>query len=249
MSQAAHEVINAGIISGEGIYTTGHHNVPQSAQNQTSQGQSSFSDGSGPLFNVYVKMAEEEDNKIADRWQKDADGILIFTGLFPAAVAALAAVSIQDIEAADSARLPRATWVTLEDIVGRGVDGVLQSVEAGHSSGSRGNNNNEGSSLCAQGIVAGMIASVPVEERDYRWKALIMDHWQPGVMEGVVRDFLTHGDSALIANLIYITRQIFRSYLDGDHFILYALSYILPAISGCDIQHTLPGLQNDFCAL
>jgi hypothetical protein len=25
-----------------------------------------------------VKMAEEEDNKIADRWQKDADGILIF---------------------------------------------------------------------------------------------------------------------------------------------------------------------------
>ena len=27
---------------------------------------------------MYVKMAEEEDNKIADRWQKDADGILIF---------------------------------------------------------------------------------------------------------------------------------------------------------------------------
>ena len=27
---------------------------------------------------MYVKMAEEEDNKVADRWQKDADGILIF---------------------------------------------------------------------------------------------------------------------------------------------------------------------------
>ena len=50
----------------------------QRNQNQTSQGQSNFSDGSGPLFNMYVKMAEEEDNKIADRWQKDADGILIF---------------------------------------------------------------------------------------------------------------------------------------------------------------------------
>jgi hypothetical protein len=27
---------------------------------------------------MYVKMAEEENNKIANRWQKDADGILIF---------------------------------------------------------------------------------------------------------------------------------------------------------------------------
>jgi hypothetical protein len=27
---------------------------------------------------MYVKMSQEEDNKTADRWQKDADGILIF---------------------------------------------------------------------------------------------------------------------------------------------------------------------------
>ena len=27
---------------------------------------------------MYVKMAEQEDDKMADRWQKDADGILIF---------------------------------------------------------------------------------------------------------------------------------------------------------------------------
>ncbi|KAH9952861.1 hypothetical protein BGW80DRAFT_570439 [Lactifluus volemus] len=46
---------------------------------------------------MYVKMSQEEDNKMADRWQKDADGILIFTGLFSAAVAALLAVSIQDL--------------------------------------------------------------------------------------------------------------------------------------------------------
>jgi hypothetical protein len=36
------------------------------------------SDGSGPLFNIYLKMKNGEDNQIADRWQKDADGILIF---------------------------------------------------------------------------------------------------------------------------------------------------------------------------
>jgi hypothetical protein len=65
---------------------------------------------------MYVKMAEEEDNKMAERWKADADGILIFvsasnissytayintilqTGLFSASVAALAAVSVQDLK-------------------------------------------------------------------------------------------------------------------------------------------------------
>ncbi|KAH9971382.1 hypothetical protein BGW80DRAFT_1460644 [Lactifluus volemus] len=46
---------------------------------------------------MYIKMAAEEDNKMTNRWQKDADGILIFTGLFSASVAALAAVSVQDL--------------------------------------------------------------------------------------------------------------------------------------------------------
>ncbi|KAH9972335.1 hypothetical protein BGW80DRAFT_1139832, partial [Lactifluus volemus] len=32
------------------------------------------------------------------RWQKDADGILIFTGLFSAALAALLTVSVQDLK-------------------------------------------------------------------------------------------------------------------------------------------------------
>ena len=27
---------------------------------------------------MYSKIAEEEDDKVTDRWQKDADGILIF---------------------------------------------------------------------------------------------------------------------------------------------------------------------------
>jgi hypothetical protein len=37
-----------------------------------------FSDSSAPLFSMYRSMTEEEDNKIAARWQKDANGILIF---------------------------------------------------------------------------------------------------------------------------------------------------------------------------
>jgi hypothetical protein len=53
---------------------------PQSAQHLSSHGHSGsgFSDGSGPIFKMYVDMAEKEDNKMAERWQKDADGILIF---------------------------------------------------------------------------------------------------------------------------------------------------------------------------
>jgi len=43
-----------------------------------SQAQSHFRDGSGPLFSLYSKIAEEEDTEMTDRWQKDADGILIF---------------------------------------------------------------------------------------------------------------------------------------------------------------------------
>ncbi|KAI0247171.1 hypothetical protein BJV78DRAFT_955483 [Lactifluus subvellereus] len=151
------------------------------------------------------------------------------------------------VKAADSARLSDATEMILEDIFRRPMDGVLRSVEIGHSLGSRGNNNNEDSALCAQGIVAGIIASVSVGERDYRWKALVMG--QLDVSEDVLRDYLAHGDSVLLANLIHITHQFFPSYLDRVRFVPHALPDILRTISGFDIQNTLPGLQNDFCAL
>ncbi|KAI0250934.1 hypothetical protein BJV78DRAFT_1127104, partial [Lactifluus subvellereus] len=47
---------------------------------------------------MYREIAEEQDNKMAERWQKDAEGILVFTGLFSAAVAALVAVTVQDLK-------------------------------------------------------------------------------------------------------------------------------------------------------
>ncbi|KAH9971429.1 hypothetical protein BGW80DRAFT_1122896, partial [Lactifluus volemus] len=43
-------------------------------------------------------MTEGEDEKMTHRWQKDADGILIFTGLFSAALAAFLTVSVQDLK-------------------------------------------------------------------------------------------------------------------------------------------------------
>ncbi|KAH8988772.1 hypothetical protein EDB86DRAFT_2746818, partial [Lactarius hatsudake] len=49
------------------------------------------------IFSMYLETATEEDKKMAEGWAADADGILIFTGLFSAAVASLISVTIQDI--------------------------------------------------------------------------------------------------------------------------------------------------------
>jgi hypothetical protein len=53
-----------------------HH--PMTTPNQRLQGESNFGDRSGHLFSIYSKATQEEDNKMTERWQKDADGILIF---------------------------------------------------------------------------------------------------------------------------------------------------------------------------
>ena len=45
---------------------------------QPFQGEFNFGDSSGPLFSIYSRAAEEEDNRMVMRWQRDADGILIF---------------------------------------------------------------------------------------------------------------------------------------------------------------------------
>ena len=45
---------------------------------QPSQEVSNSGDSSSPLFTMYSKIAEEEDDKMVERWQKDAEGIIIF---------------------------------------------------------------------------------------------------------------------------------------------------------------------------
>ncbi|KAH9056357.1 hypothetical protein EDB87DRAFT_1687577 [Lactarius vividus] len=67
-------------------------------QNQAPDAETNFSDGSEPLFSMYLERAEEEDKKKAESWQGDAEGILVFTGLFSAAVATLLSVSVQGLQ-------------------------------------------------------------------------------------------------------------------------------------------------------
>ncbi|KAH9972307.1 hypothetical protein BGW80DRAFT_1315415 [Lactifluus volemus] len=68
-------------------------------------------------------------------------------------------------------------------------------------------------------------------------------------MERVIRGYLEHGDdSVLLANLIYITRQILHS-LGDNRDMADVSSYVLPTLSNFDIRNTLPGLQHDFLTL
>jgi hypothetical protein len=48
------------------------------APNRQSKEELSFGDSSGPFFSMYSEAAEDEDNKMVECWQKDADGILFF---------------------------------------------------------------------------------------------------------------------------------------------------------------------------
>jgi hypothetical protein len=51
-------------------------NVPTSSGEP--QAESSYTDGSGALFSMYLDRAEEEDRRVAESWKGDADGILVF---------------------------------------------------------------------------------------------------------------------------------------------------------------------------
>ncbi|KAI0279537.1 hypothetical protein BGY98DRAFT_423322 [Russula aff. rugulosa BPL654] len=69
----------------------GHCDPPQPGQDQTSQRLSHFSssDTSNPLFALYIQSAEKLHWRKYDLWKADADQILIFCGLFSAAVSSL----------------------------------------------------------------------------------------------------------------------------------------------------------------
>jgi len=89
----------------------------------------------------------------------------------------------------------------------------------------------------AQWIISSVIADV--NERDDRWIALAMDHL--GIPEYVIRDYLAHGHSVILALVIHSIHHAIRS--NSSHFCL------LPPLSEFDVGNTLPGLQHEFCDL
>ncbi|KAI0260884.1 hypothetical protein BC834DRAFT_791982, partial [Gloeopeniophorella convolvens] len=49
------------------------------------------------IFAMYLEKAEKEDDKMTESWKGDADGILVFTGLFSATVATFIAMSLPNL--------------------------------------------------------------------------------------------------------------------------------------------------------
>ncbi|KAH9972231.1 hypothetical protein BGW80DRAFT_1507679 [Lactifluus volemus] len=55
-------------------------------------------DSSEAFFSLYQELTEESDKERAERWQKDADGILVLTGLMAVAIVTLITVTIPDLK-------------------------------------------------------------------------------------------------------------------------------------------------------
>ena len=148
------------------------------------------------------------------------------------------------IRAIDAARLSYAARRILYDFFGY-QPALLRSVELGHSLMRWGNIDDRKNTLFAQGIIARIIAKAP--QRNERWFSLTMH--QLSISEPVLRGYVNHGDSVLLANLIGFTRQFVRSFFQAN-WQEYPLSHILRHLgSNYNIQDTLPELQRDFCGL
>ncbi|KAH9029498.1 hypothetical protein EDB85DRAFT_1522252 [Lactarius pseudohatsudake] len=103
----------------------------------------------------------------------------------------------------------------------------------------------------AQCAVSVVISNVQTPARDERWLRLVTR--QINVSKSVLRSYLDHGDSILLANLTHIIRQTLRTRTiiekHHDGLITDASSRTLESISKLDARGSLPELQHEFCGL
>lgn len=148
-------------------------------------------------------------------------------------------VCMRVIEAADlSIAIPHIFRLFL-----RVLSGVSRSIEIGHSLRPLRNGNADSPARC---MIASIISNA--EEHNDRWFTLAVD--ELGVSGDVLHNYLAHGDSVLLANIIHITRHILHGLLQPHPDLTQkSLLSILSSLSKFDILNTLPELQHDFCAL
>ena len=117
---------------------------------------------------------------------------------------------------------------------------VLRSVVTGKFLRERDHGKDREIGLCAQLVVAGIIANG--DQNNKEWIALATDQ----LGEYLPRDREHSRDSVLLANLIHVTHLILDSFSDGLD-IGHRVSYIvLPRLSGFDICNTRSELQDEF---
>jgi hypothetical protein len=148
-------------------------------------------------------------------------------------------------KAMEVASLP-INWAILDRVLHGEWDGLLNSVEFGHTL-KRVQYSHPFTVYLAQSAVSIIIARV--QERDNRWFELATR--QLGLNGSALQHYLFHGDSVLLANCIYICRQTIHVYSENGWSYRPAASQwkTLEEVSEFDVQHILPELQHEFCDL
>jgi hypothetical protein len=145
------------------------------------------------------------------------------------------------LNAANAATLePSMTYFMFSGLLHVNWSELPGSVEMGHFLKSCDKTNEGRFTPFLRGIVTHIIASV--HKRDDRWTTLALDHL--GIPEGDLQDYLTQGDSLLLALFIHHTRLA-----DPTNRFSRAVVQALLQVDTIDIRNTLPGLQHNFCAL
>ena len=105
--------------------------------------------------------------------------------------------------------------------------------------------------LVAQCSASVVISNVPVRERDEYWYELVSG--QLNTPKPLLHRYLSHGDSILLANLMFIVRRIVQAYSGSSERqqsdLLRATSRTLKFVCKLDVEGTIPELQHDFCDL
>ena len=134
---------------------------------------------------------------------------------------------------------------TCEQVINGWLDGLLNFVEFGQFLR---RDNYDDPSMAYYSTCMISIIITRAKERDKPWFELTTSHL--GISAPVLRDYLAHGDSALLANYIHVLRGIihvhFEHFQSGDAASRWK---VLESVSQFDFEDTLPSLQHDFCDL
>ena len=137
-----------------------------------------------------------------------------------------------------------AIWQVLGRIVSEDQYGPVQSAEVARLVRSWDNNEDEETTMIIRAIVSTVVARA--QRRDDLWFTMASN--EMSVSESVLQNYATHGNNLSLAILNHIVSQQF-TFLEQQHWPLYAFSKVLEAASKFDVLDTSPELQHEFCAL
>jgi len=183
-------------------------------------------------------LAQPLDSRVRTKLRQSLDGFLVRTfssRLVPESVRNDRFITC--LNAAHSALGFIEASQILENFFDGHKDEALKSVELGHSLICWGHSIDDSINPIVRRIAACIIAHA--QDRDDRWTKLVKEAFD--IPDGVIRDYVAHGDSMLLAILNHVTRKALRVGRSEQD--------VLESISKFDICNTAAELRYDFCAL